>query len=253
MPQCLATYYYSIKIIRPVPEPSMKPVVPFALVTAIGLLLTAGCVGTTNKNTVNSSSDTTDSWLHATPLPTSTSPLQGSLVVSVAGFSYPTDMYVVLDNQTVGTVNPTSSLYLRVSEGNHTIGVCADFVCEQEQVMIRFGKYVTVDFSERLRKDVVILQPTARVLECYKNGDRLSVNIEFINPSRKDLQMSGAVSCGYSYIDDRTGSKMGDSTRGTFVQNVNAGQRITKELVLNLVNGNSLSYSFPVIEELKVK
>jgi len=253
MPQCLATYYYSIKIIRPVPEPSMKPVVPFALVTAIGLLLTAGCVGTTNKNTVNSSSDTTDSWLHATPLPTSTSPLQGSLVVSVAGFSYPTDMFVVLDNQTVGTVNPTSSLYLRVSEGNHTIGVCADFVCEQEQVMIRFGKYVTVDFSERLRKDVVILQPTARVLECYKNGDRLSVNIEFINPSRKDLQMSGAVSCGYSYIDDRTGSKMGDSTRGTFVQNVNAGQRITKELVLNLVNGNSLSYSFPVIEELKVK
>jgi hypothetical protein len=231
----------------------MKPVVPFALFTAIGLLLTAGCVGTTNKNTVNSSSDTTDSWLHATPLPTSTSPLQGSLVVSVAGFSYPTDMYVVLDNQTVGTVNPTSSLYLRVSEGNHTIGVCADFVCEQEQVMIRFGKYVTVDFSERLRKDVVILQPTARVLECYKNGDRLSVNIEFINPSRKDLQMSGAVSCGYSYIDDRTGSKMGDSTRGTFVQNVNAGQRITKELVLNLVNGNSLSYSFPVIEELKVK
>jgi len=253
MPQCLATYYYSIKIIRPVPEPSMKPVVPFALFTAIGLLLTAGCVGTTNKNTVNSSFDTTDSWLHATPLPTSTSPLQGSLVVSVAGFSYPTDMYVVLDNQTVGTVNPTSSLYLRVSEGNHTIGVCADFVCEQEQVMIRFGKYVTVDFSERLRKDVVILQPTARVLECYKNGDRLSVNIEFINPSRKDLQMSGAVSCGYSYIDDRTGSKMGDSTRGTFVQNVNAGQRITKELVLNLVNGNSLSYSFPVIEELKVK
>ena len=253
MPQCLATYYYQIKNIRPVPEPSMKPMVPFALFTAIGLLLTAGCVAVTNKNTVNSSSDITDSGLNATPTPTSTSPLQGSLVVSVAGFFYPTDLSVVLDNQTVGTVNPTSSLYLRVSEGNHTIGVCADFVCEQESVMIRFGKYVTVDFSERLQKDVVILEPTARVLECYKNGDRLSVNIEFINPSRKDLQMSGAVSCGYSYIDDRTGSKMGDSARVTFVQNVNAGQRITKELVLNLVNGNSLSYSFPVIEELKVK
>jgi hypothetical protein len=230
----------------------MKPIVPFALITAIGLLLTAGCVAITNKNTVNLS-DTTDSGLNATPTPTSTSPLQGSLVVSVAGFFYPTDLSVVLDNQTVGTVNPTSSLYLKVSEGNHTIGVCADFVCEQESVMIRFGKYVTVDFSERLQKDVVILEPTARVLEGYKNGDRLSVNIEFINPSRKDLQMSGAVSCGYSYIDDRTGSKMGDSARGTFVQNVNAGQRITKELVLNLVNGNSLSYSFPVIEELKVK
>ena len=79
------------------------------------------------------------------------------------------------------------------------------------------------------------------------------MDIEFINPSGKDLQISGVVSCGYSYIDDRTGSKMGDSTRGTFVQNVKAGQRITKSLVLDLVNGNSLSYSYPVIEELKVK
>jgi hypothetical protein len=172
--------------------------------------------------------------------------------VSVAGFSYPTNLSVSLDNRTVGMVNPTSPLYLMVSEGNHTIGVCADFVCEQENVTIRFGKYVTVDFSERLRKDVVILQPTARVLEGYKNGDHLSVNIEFINPSKKDLQISGVVSCGYSYIDDRSGTKMGDSTRGTFVQNVKAGQRITNVLVLNLVNGNSLSYGFPVIEELKV-
>jgi hypothetical protein len=65
--------------------------------------------------------------------------------------------------------------------------------------------------------------------------------------------MSGVVSCGYSYIDDRSGAKMGDATRGMFVNNVKAGQRITKELVLNLANGNSLSYSFPVIEELNVK
>jgi len=37
------------------------------------------------------------------------------------------------------------------------------------------------------------------------------------------------------------------------VQNVKAGQRITNALYLNLVNGNSLSYSYPVIEEIKVK
>jgi hypothetical protein len=229
----------------------MKPVVPFALFTAIGLILSAGCVATLNKNTANTLSETTDSGLNATP--TRTSPLQGSLVVSVAGFSYPSNMSVVLDNQTVGTVNPTSSLYLMVPEGNHTIGVCADFVCEQEQVTIRFGKYVTVDFSERLRKDVDIMHPTARVVECYKNGDHLSVIIEFINPSRKDLRMSGIVICGYSYIDERSGAKMGDSTRGMFVQNVKAGQRITQGLDLNLVNGNSLSYGFPVIEELKAE
>jgi hypothetical protein len=231
----------------------MKPVVPFVLFTAIGLILTAGCTATTNRNPVNQSSDTTtDSWIPATTTPTSTSPLQGSLVVSVAGFSYPSNLSVILDNKTVGTVNPTSSLYLMVSEGNHTIGVCADYVCEQEPVTIRFGTYVTVDFSERLRKDVVIMQPTVRILECYKNGDHLSVNIEFINPSKKDLQMSGVVSCGYSYIDSRTGAKLGDATRGTFMHNVKAGQRITHVLDLNLANGNSLSYGFPVIEALKV-
>jgi hypothetical protein len=253
MPQCLATFYYLIKNKRPVQEPTMKPVVPFILFAAIGLILTAGCTTATTRNPVNQSSDTTThSWINATTTPNSTSPLQGSLVVSVAGFSYPSNLSVILDNQTVGTVNPTSSQYLMVPEGNHTIGVCADFVCEQEQVMIRFGKYVTIDFSERLRKDVVIMHPTARVLEGYKNGDHLSLNIEFINPSKKDLQMSGVVSCGYSYIDSRSGARLGDSTRSTFVQNVKAGQRITKGLDLNLVNGNSLSYGFPVIEELKV-
>ena len=172
--------------------------------------------------------------------------------MSVAGFSYPSNLSVLLDNKPVGAVNPTSSLYLMVSEGNHTIGVCADFVCEQEPVTIRFGKYVTVDFSERLRKDVVIMHPTVRVLECYKNGDHLSVNLEFINPSKKDLQMSGVVSCGYSYIDSRSGAKLGDATRGTFVQNVKAGQRITQGLDLNMANGHSLSYGYPVIEELKI-
>jgi len=253
MPRCLATFYYRIKNIRPVPEPSMKPVVPFALFTAIGLILASGCTATTNRNPVNQSSDTTtDAWINATTTSNSTSPLQGSLVVSVAGFLYPTNLSVYLDNQTVGTVNPTSSLYLMVPEGNHTVGVCADFVCEQEHVTIGFGKYVTVDFSERLHKDVVIMHPTARVLECYKNGDHLSVNIEFINPSKKDLRMSGVVSCGYSYIDGRSGAKMGDATRSTFMQNVKAGQHITQGLDLNLVNGNSLTYGFPVLEELKV-
>jgi len=259
MPRRDATYYYPNTRNLPVPEPTMKLIVPFALFSALGIILAAGCIAPTDKaslnttarNTLNSSSNTTGSGLNTTP--NSTSPLKGSLVVSATGFSYPANLSVSLDNDTVGVVNPTAPLYLRVSEGNHTLRVCADFVCEQENVTIRFGKYVTVDFSERLQKDVVIMQPTARVLECYKNGNQLAVDIELINPSSKDLQMSGGVSCGYSYINDRTGIKMGDSAHGSFVQNVNAGQRITKRVVLNLVEGNSLSYSQPVIEELKVK
>ena len=216
----------------------MKQIVPCALFIALGLVLAAGCVATPNKSAITASSHPTDLSLNTAS--NNTSPLKGSLIVSVAGFSYPTNISVFLDNQTVGTVNPTSPLFLMVSEGNHTIGVCADFVCEQERVTISFGRYLTVDFSERLHQDVVIMQPTARVLGCYKNGDHLFVNIEFINPTIKDLQMSGVVSCGYSDINDRTSIRMGDSTRGTFVQNVNAGQHVINELVLNLVNGKSL-------------
>jgi len=259
MPRRDATYYYPNTHNRLVPEPSMKLIVPFALLSALGIIFAAGCIAptekaalnTTSRNTLNSSSNTTGSGGNSTP--DNTSLLKGSLVVSAMGFSYPSDLSVSLDNETVGTVNPTTPLYLRVSEGNHTVSICADFVCEQENVTIRFGKYVTVDFSERLQKDVVIMHPTARVLKCYKNGNDLAVDIEFINPSRKDYEMSGVISCGYSYINDRTGIRMGDSTQGTFVQKVSAGQRIIKSLFLYLGNGNSLTYSQPVIEELRVK
>ena len=47
--------------------------------------------------------------------------------------------------------------------------------------------------------------------------------------------------------------KMVDSSRGTVMKDVKAGQRVTESLNLNLVNSNSLSNSFPVIEELKVR
>jgi hypothetical protein len=237
----------------------MKLIMLFALFSGLGIILAAGCIAPTDKatlnttyrSTLNSSSNTTVSGGNATP--NSTPLLKGSLVVSATGFSYPSNLSVSLDNETVGMVNPTSPLYLRVPEGNHTVSICADFVCEQENVTIRFGKYMTIDFSERLQKDVVIMQPTARVLKCYKNGNDLTVDIEFINPSHKDYEMSGVISCGYSYINDRTGLKMGDSTQGTFVQKVSAGQRITKSLSLYLGDGNSLTYSQPVIEELRVK
>jgi hypothetical protein len=203
------------------------------------------------KIPVNVSSDTTDLRLNTTP--DGIKQLNGSLIVTVAGFSYPTNLSVLLDNKTIGSVNPSAPLYLTVSEGNHTIMVCADFICERENVTIRFGKYLTIDFSERLHRDVVILQPTARVIGCYRNGNVLSVDIEFINPSRQDHQMSAVVSCGYSYIDERTNIKMVDSSRGTIIKDVRAGQRVTESLTLNLVNSNSLSHSYPVIEELKVK
>jgi hypothetical protein len=96
-------------------------------------------------------------------------------------------------------------------------------------------------------------RPIARILEYYKNGNAISVNVEFYNPSKEDLLMSAEISCGYSYIDDRTNIKMGDSTRGILVQNVKAGQRITGMLDLYFVNGHSYCYDYPVIQDLKMK
>jgi hypothetical protein len=94
----------------------MKPHVPFPLFIAIGLILAAGCVDTTNKNSINSSSDTTGSRLNETP--TISSPLKRLLVVSATGFSCPANLSAFFDNETVGTVNPTSPLHVMVSEGN---------------------------------------------------------------------------------------------------------------------------------------
>jgi hypothetical protein len=245
----------------------MKIIELFALFIVIGLILAGGCVAMTNKNTENITTaapfsphaNVSDHGLNTTANVTdnSTSKLKGSLRVSISGILYPANLSVVLDNETVGTVTPSTPLYLMVPEGNHTVIVCVSPVCEQEQVTTRFGKYVSVDFSEQLLKDVKFpnpnAEPTARILDCYKNGDEISVNVEFFNPSPKDLRMSVIISVGYSYIDDRTNIKMGDSAKGVLVQDVRAGQRITKPLTLSFASGHSFTYNSPVIEELKIK
>ena len=245
----------------------MKLIVPFALFIAVGCILASGCIALTNKNTVNTTttagftsfSNTSDPEINQTINATAntTSTLNGSLRVSICGITFPATLSVVLDNETVGTVEPTTPLYLMVPEGNHTVMVCVRSVCEQENVTTRFGRYVTVDFSDRLKRDVEFLdpfvQPTAQILTYYKNGNAISMDVEFINPSTKDLLMSAKISCGYSYIDGRSSIRMRESARGTLVQNVMAGQRLTRSLDLYFANSESVSYDYPAIIELTVK
>jgi hypothetical protein len=229
---------------------------------AVGFILAAGCVAPTNNGTVNATTATTfapitntsDTGLNETINATTniTSELKGSLKVSISGISYPENLSVVLDNETVGMVNTTTPLYLMVSEGNHTVMVCKNSVCKQENVTTRFGRYVTVDFSKQLQKDVEFQNPTARILNYYKNGNVLSVNVEFFNPSTKDLLMSIVVSCKYTYIDDRTLIKIEDTSIDISEQYVNAGQRITEWQDLYFTSDNILNYDRPVIKELKI-
>lgn len=247
----------------------MKLIVPFALCIAIGLVMAAGCITTTTKHAENTSATITipptttrpetlvNNTTNTTTNSTSISNLKGSLRVSVSGISNPGNLTVILDNVTVGTVSPATPLYLMTSEGNHTVMVCMDSVCEQELVTTRFGKYATVDFSERVKKNIKfpdpLAKPDARILEYFKNGNGISVHVEFINPTKQDITMMAGVSCGYSYIDDRTSFKMGDSAKGKLIQNVKAGQRATASLDLFFVSGRSYSYDIPVIDELTVK
>jgi len=268
MLQCLARYYHHIKIIRLVIDPPMNLFVPCALVMAVGCILAAGCVAIPNKNTVNATitkgfvpfSNTSEpSITMAINTTTNSTPkLEGSLRVSISGISYPANLSVILDNETVGTVKPTMPLYLMVSEGNHTVMVCVRSVCKQENVITRFGKYVTVDFSERLQKDVEFPNPTARptaqILEYYKNGNVVSVEVEFINPESVDHTISADISIGYTYIDDRSHVKFGDSAQAKTELFVKAEQRERKRVDMYFASGNSImSFDNPVIDEIQVK
>jgi hypothetical protein len=266
--RCLATYYYLIIIIRRVIEPHMKLIVPFTLFMAVGFTVAAGCVAMTNKNTINATtatsvtpfSNTSDTGLNKTINATanSTSELKGSLRVSISGILYPANLSVVLDNETVGMVKPTTPLYLMVSEGNHTVMVCVSSVCEQENITTKFGTYTTIDFSERLQRDVEFPNPTARptaqILEYYKNGNVVSVYVKFINPESTDHMISADLSFGYTYIDGRSHVKLGDSAHAKIALFVNAGQSETKRVEMYLPSSDSsICFDNPIIEELQVK
>jgi hypothetical protein len=246
----------------------MNLIVPFALCIAVGFIVATGCVSTTTKHAENTTTISitptfttpeagVNKTANTTTNNTSISNLKGSIRVSISGISNPANLTVILDNETVGAVSPTTPLYRMVPEGNHTVMVCMDSVCEQESVMTKFGTYVTVDFSDRMKKNMKfpdpLARPDARILEYFKNGNGISVHVEFINPSKEDLMMMASVSCGYSYIDDRTSFKMGDSAKGKLIQNVKAGQRVTANLDLYFVSGRSYSYDIPSIDELTIK
>jgi hypothetical protein len=244
----------------------MKLFEPFALCMAVGCILAAGCVAPTNRDTANATtaanfapfSNTSGPGLNKTINVTNSTPeLKGSLRVSISGISYPVNASVVLDNATAGTVNPASPLYLMVTEGNHRIMVCVDQVCEQEHISARFGSYITVDFSERLQKAVKFPNPTARptvqILDFYKNGNVVSVYVEFINPESVDHTISVDLSIGYTYMDGRLNIKLGDSAKGKTSVLVKAGQKETKMVDLYLASDSVMSFDNPEIQGFSVK
>ena len=222
-----------------------------ALFLTVGCIVTPGCTAQSDNGNATAVAPTFVPFSINASANSSTD-LEGTLIVSING--YPKNLAVVLDNKPVGTVKPTTPLSLKVPEGNHTVMVCVGWICEYENVTMRFGRQVTVDFGERLRRDVEFPDPTARILDYYKNGNGVSVNVEFLNPDTVDHTISLVLSAGYTYIDDKTHVKLGDSARVKKSLFIKAGQRETQKVDLHFTSsGSSISFSYPQIEELTVK
>jgi len=245
----------------------MKIIALLTLLIAIGCILASGCVAQTKKDPVNVSVTPTNTFApfnNSSPVPgtnttfnatnvTNTSKLKGALRVSIG--SYPTDqaLPVRVDNQSVGVVTVGVPFDLMVTEGNHTVAVCVGVICPEKPANIIFAKSVFLDFEELLREKAEFSKPTVRILKSYKNAEGVSVDVEFINPTQKDIVMSAEILCGYTYIDYRTNIRMGDSVRSKTSEWVEAGQRVTRTVSLDFAGGSSYSYDEPYLGEITPK
>lgn len=240
----------------------MKIITLLALLIAVGCVLATGCVAQPKKdlNVSVTPTNTFTPFVNATKVPgsngtfnasnvTNVTKLKGPLRVSISNFN--ANLSVILDNQTVGLVTAGKPLDLMVDERDHLVKVCVGAVCEQEHVYIVFAKKSFVDFGDRLKKDVEFPEPTARIVDYYRNGDGVAVVVEFINPTAKDLFMTAEVSIGYSFISDRTGQRVGESVRGQAYSDVEAGRRNSEILDLYFADGNAYMFDPPNLGKIK--
>lgn len=236
----------------------MKNIALISLVIIIGCVLATGCVGQlkqeTNETLNNKTATPTNTFApfsnttnisNSTNITIVTSGLKGPLRVSIGGWD--ASLPVLVDDQDVGTVTKVKPLDLMLDEGNHTVKVCAGTKCIEEVVTIKFAKQRTVDFEDRLIKEVEFPNPTARITGYYTAGDQVSVTVEFINPSPKDLSMTAEVKCAYTYIESRSNNRVGGSAQSLVNAYVESGKHTTQTEILYLVDGWSYTYSIPVI------
>jgi hypothetical protein len=236
----------------------MKLKISVAVIFIIGWVLVAGCIDIANRNAQNASLPSptfapfnlSDPGVNGNENGTST--LKGPLVVSISG--YPANPTVFLDNKPVGTVSSATPLNLLVTEGSHTVKVCVNSLCESENVTTRFGRQTTVDFGDRLRRVMEFPNATVRIIEYFKNGNGVTVNVEFINPETVDRTIFMELSVGFSYIDERSKIKYRDLAKATTSVFVKAGQRETKRVDVSFSGSGSYnSFDYPQISYFDVK
>jgi hypothetical protein len=221
----------------------MKIIVLLTLGIVVAGVLSGGCVTQAPPHTNdNGNISFTPFSVPATDNDTVT---RGPLKISNGGWTgeYP----VSVDNKNVGFVSASRPITLMLEEGNHSVEVCCGKICEHQVVAVAFGKQRTVDLSEQLKKDLGSSEPAVSVIGYNLNQDRITVDVEFTNPTTQARTMTADVSCGYSYIDDRTRIRLGSSARGHLYATVNACDRVTQTLDLNLDGGSSYIYDMPKV------
>ena len=244
----------------------MKFMTLLALVAAVGFILATGCVAQPKKDPGNATVSPTNTFTpfaNATTVPVinttnttnatstnATPALSGPLRISISGYYAGEPLPVFIDNQSVGNVTREKPLDLNVKEGNHTVRVCVGLTCITDYADIVFAKRSFIDFGDRLRNEVEFPVPTVRLINYYKNGNGVGVNVEYINPSQKDLLMSLEVSCGYTYIDSRSSLRMGDSVRTKASEYVEAGRRVTRTVDLYFAYGSAYTFDEPILSEI---
>ena len=170
----------------------------------------------------------------------------GPLSVSIGGYN--AELPVLVDNVTVGNVSQGKPLSMMVSEGNHTVKVCVGILCVNETVGVQFAKPLSLDFGEQLKKVAEFSTPTVRILDTrYTSGAKVLVDLEFINPTIKDLTFTTEVQLAYSYIDAQSKERHGNAKQTTVTKWVKAGTRAKQSTDVWMDGGRSYIIEIPRI------
>jgi hypothetical protein len=177
--------------------------------------------------------------------------VKGPLTVSIGGYN--ADLPVMVDNVTAGNASQGRPLNLMVREGNHTIKVCVGILCVNETVVVQFAKPSFIDFEERLKKVAEFSKPTVQILDTRQIGAKVTVDLEFINPSKDDLTFNTTVQCAYSYIDPLTKERHGNAKQITVIKLVKAGTRVKQSTDIWMDGGRSYIIEIPRIVDTSYK
>jgi len=169
----------------------------------------------------------------------------GPLTVSIGGFN--AELPILVDNQTVGNVSMGKPLNLMVSEGYHFVKVCVGILCTNETVDVKFARPVNIDFGERLKNIAEFPTPTVRIVDTRQDGAKVTVDLEFINPTKNDITFTTTVQCAYSYIDAQTRYRLGNAKQITVTRSVKAGTRSKQSSDIWLSGGRSYIIEIPQI------